>query len=77
MNERLETIETKLETIETKLETIETKLETILNILNNVQKDCSKMNEHIDFVDTIYNIVKSPLGFLINIKTPDKNILLK
>ena len=67
----------RLTNIETKLENIETKLENLIVILKIVEKNGSKMNEHIDFVDNIYNIVKQPLNYLITVKTPDKNNLLK
>lgn len=48
-------------------EIIETKLDTIIDILNhNISKNTQKMANHIDFIETIYNNVKSPLGFLCN-----------
>lgn len=48
-------------------EVIESKLDTIIGILHdNVAKNTEKMANHIDFIETIYNNVKSPLGFLCN-----------
>ena len=53
MEERLARIENKLDLILEKLET-------------NVEANCEKMADHITFVETIYERVKNPLGFLCN-----------
>lgn len=46
---------------------IDEKLNKIISILNNdLQKNTQKMANHIDFIENIYNNVKSPLGFLCN-----------
>ncbi len=46
---------------------IDKKLNDIISILNgDVKKNTQKMGEHIDFIEKIYDNVKSPLGFLCN-----------
>ena len=46
---------------------IDKKLNDIISILNgDVRKNTQKMGEHIDFIEKIYDNVKSPLGFLCN-----------
>jgi hypothetical protein len=32
----------------------------------NVEKDCEQMREHIQFVETTYNVVRKPLNYLTN-----------
>ena len=51
MEERLARIENKLDLILEKLET-------------NVEANCEKMADHITFVETLYERVKNPIGFL-------------
>jgi tetrahydromethanopterin S-methyltransferase subunit G len=42
-------------------------LNDILKLLNNdVKKKCDKMNEHIEFVENVYDAVKSPLNYICN-----------
>ena len=48
-------------------ERIEQKLDEILFILKkDISKNTKKMGDHIDFVETVYENVKSPLGFICN-----------
>lgn len=61
-----------------KTDIIDKKLNDIISILNvDVKKNTQKMGEHIDFIEKIYDNVKSPLGFLCNkinyFKGDDKN----
>jgi hypothetical protein len=51
------------------IERIETKLDRVLELL---EKDCKKMSDHIDFVESIYETVKLPFNFMI---TNVKNIM--
>ena len=49
------------------LERIEERLDKIFEILENrVTKNCEKMSNHIDFIDTVYDNVKSPLAYICN-----------
>ena len=48
-------------------DSIDKKLNDVISILNGeVKKNTQKMGEHIDFIERIYDNVKSPLGFLCN-----------
>ena len=48
-------------------DSIDKKLNNVISILNgDVKKNTQKMGEHIDFIERIYDNVKSPLGFLCN-----------
>jgi len=47
------------------LEEINGKLDEIISILNkDVTKNTKKMSDHIDFIENVYENVKSPLGFI-------------
>ena len=55
------------ENLNTRIDKLEEKLNKIIEILeNDVKKDCKKMNSHIDFIETIYANVKSPLGYFFD-----------
>ena len=56
----------KIETLDLKLLNIELKLDLILHTLQKNTDDCHKMSQHIDFVETVYNNVKNPLGYICN-----------
>jgi hypothetical protein len=50
-----------------KIDKIDKKLDEILVILKkDISKNTKKMGDHIDFVENVYENVKSPLGFLCN-----------
>ena len=54
-------IKSKLNSLEYKLIDLEVKLNTILELLeSDIQPNCKKMSSHIDFVDKVYETVKSP-----------------
>jgi hypothetical protein len=58
-------IKSKLNSLEYKLIDLDVKLNKILELLeSDVQPNCKKMSSHIDFVDGVYETVKSPLGYI-------------
>ena len=60
-------VKSKLDSLEYKLIDLEVKLNKILELLEkDVKPNCNKMSSHIDFVDNVYDTVKSPLGFICN-----------
>jgi len=60
-------IKNKLDSLEYKLIDLEVKLNKILELLeNDVAPNCNKMSTHIDFIDKVYDTVKSPLNFMCN-----------
>ena len=60
-------VKSKLDSLEYKLIDLEVKLNKITELLeNDVAPNCNKMSTHIDFVDKVYDTVKSPLNFMCN-----------
>lgn len=73
MTDRLETIEIQLKSITETLHVLNDKMDSLTNKIDKkdileeeVLEECKKMGAHIDFVETVYNNVKHPLGFLCN-----------
>ena len=56
----------KIHDIHERVERIEEKLDKIINLLEHNQKSADKMSDHIDFIDGVYNTVKSPLNTICN-----------
>jgi len=60
-------IKSKLDSLEYKLIDLEVKLNKITELLEkDISPNCKKMSSHIDFVDKVYDTVKSPLNFMCN-----------
>ena len=59
-------VEKRIDTMEKRLDKIEKDIEKILFILEKVEPNCEKMSTHIDFVDKVYETVKSPLEYICN-----------
>lgn len=59
-------MEDKLDVILASLKSIETRLDSIEHHLKIVNADCSKMNEHIEFVEKTYNAARTPLNYIKN-----------
>lgn len=58
-------IKSKLDSLEYKLIDLEVKLNKIIILIeNDVAPNCNKMNNHIDFIDKVYDNVKNPLDFI-------------
>jgi len=53
----------EIQNIKQELQTMNKKLDKILEFL---ETDCKKMADHIDFVEQVYNNVKSPFHFIMN-----------
>lgn len=56
----------RLEELNEKINTNSEKLDLIIKSLQNNTKECKRMSEHIDFVENVYDAVKSPLGYICN-----------
>jgi len=54
-----------MEEVITILKGIEKRLDTIENHLGIVKTDCSKMGEHIQFVENTYQILRTPLNYIM------------
>ena len=57
VGDKLDVILNKIESLENKVDSLETKLE-------DNSKDCKKMSYHIDFIESVYNSLKSPLEYV-------------
>ena len=55
----------KLNSMEKLLDQINNRLDQIDNRLGIVKEDCSKMGEHIDFVEHAYSILRKPLNYFL------------
>jgi len=53
----------EIQNIKQELQTMNKKLDKILEFL---ETDCKKMADHIDFVENVYDNVKSPFHFIMN-----------
>lgn len=60
INKNLESIDKKLGDIEDRMTILENKVD------GELIKECKKMGSHIDFVETVYDNVKHPLGYINN-----------
>jgi len=49
--------------IQIRMDNLENKLNKIHSIL---ETDCKKMSDHIDFIENVYDNVKTPFSFLMN-----------
>lgn len=66
--------EKKLDLIIKKLDNLEKSIFVLQNDVNMIKEkinidlaeNCKKMSDHIDFIETVYDNVKNPLGFLCN-----------
>jgi hypothetical protein len=59
-------MEDKIDKINLRLDSIEEILQDIYELNKINFTNCSKMSEHVDFVEKTYTIVKIPLQFLTN-----------
>jgi hypothetical protein len=61
----IEYINGLFEKFEKKIERIEGKLDKIIKIFEkDIEENCRKMSGHIDFVESVYTTVKSPLSYI-------------
>tara|TARA_B100000963_G_C22287071_1_gene519691 strand:+ start:163 stop:453 length:291 start_codon:yes stop_codon:yes gene_type:complete len=77
MTDNSKYIQNKLESLEIKIDKIEIKLDKLLKkfeILDELEPQCRKMSDHIDFVENVYDKVKSPMYYILNKITQIKNI---
>ena len=56
----------RLNRIEQKVNNIDQKLTDLIILMNDNKRDCEKMSTHIDFIDSIYEKLKTPIDFVCN-----------
>ena len=80
LHERIEEMEDQLTIIDKNIKILTQKINTIIDLLEtNVNPNCEKMGQHINFIERIYENVKHPLGYFcsfINHRTETNNYSL-
>ena len=67
VNNKFKQLEDKIKNIENKIDKQNEKLDNILKIINeDIKINCDKMSNHINFIETVYEKVKSPMYFICN-----------
>ena len=66
MKESMEKLDEKMDKIIQKLEMLDKKLDELLSMDKNIGNNCDKMSDHIDFVNEVYENVKTPLHYISN-----------
>ena len=59
-------MEEKIKQLEEKIDAIDKKIDYLLVLLTKNMDTSEKMSEHIDFVNNVYDSVKTPLHFISN-----------
>ena len=55
----------RIKLIMKKLDSIDEKIDALVDDMNkNIKPVSNKMSCHIDFIEKVYDVVKSPLGFI-------------
>ena len=63
-NDKLKLLEEK---IDKRFDILEKKIDKLISIFEkDISESCSKMSGHIDFVENVYDTVKSPLTYICN-----------
>ena len=52
-----------------KLEKLEKLVSALSQKIDNLDRSCSRMDDHIDFVERTYDVLRSPLSLLTNISS--------
>ena len=60
MSEMINNTNEKIDSLERKIDKLTTRLD------EEVLVECKKMGTHIDFIETVYENVKHPLGYICN-----------
>jgi hypothetical protein len=71
-------MDNKLDIIIGKLDILDTRISKIESILNNINTSTENMDDHINFVENVYTVVKNPISSLLKLyyKNPTQDILL-
>lgn len=63
---KINSIEKKTDSIENHLREIDNKLTDLIILMNDNKRDCEKMSSHIDFIDSVYEKLKTPIDYVCN-----------
>lgn len=62
--DKLDVIVETLKRIEDRLSTLEKTISDGLKKNKCVEENCSKMREHIDFIENTYSVIRAPLSYI-------------
>ena len=63
-------MEEKLKELEERQIQIEKKLDTILELLQPINQSCEGMNQHINFIEGAYTVLRSPIDLTLKTFQP-------
>ena len=61
---KINSIEHRTKNIEEELKKIDDKLTDLIILMNDNKRDCEKMSSHIDFIDSVYQKLKTPIDYI-------------
>jgi len=61
---KINSIDKKTDIIENRLKEIDDKLTELIILMNDNKRDCEKMSSHIDFIDSVYQKLKTPIDYV-------------
>ena len=76
----LKEITEKVDQLAQEIDNLSVKLDKIMELLHVNHDECTRMGNHINFIENIYDSVKSPLNFIcdkINIYKENNNGLIE
>ena len=62
----MNTINDKINDLDATMITINDKLDKLLTLFESQNTDSKKMSDHIDFIETVYEKVKTPFNYIMN-----------
>lgn len=68
--EILQNIEKRLNNIDQRLDHIEQRLDNIENGVTHIKSSSTHMDQHIEFVETVYDTIKTPFYYILNKVAP-------
>ena len=72
---KLNIINKRLDNIQSEIENINKKLDILIICSEQTQNSCSRMDEHITFINNTYKTLKGPLDFITESFINTKNLL--
>lgn len=67
VEDKFKKLQEKIDNLEEIINQQNNKLDLILKILNeDIKENCEKMSNHINFIETVYDKVKSPMYYICN-----------
>ena len=66
MNKKISNLDEKVSDIDKRVSRLEEKVDKIIELLGGINKNCDKMSNHINFVESIYEQIKRPFHFVMD-----------